>query len=124
MSVRSQLTVFHDAPPSSERQSDPWFAVWTSANIRFEFDGAMATSILPTGDFGNPFSSRAHVVPPSRDMYTPLPGPPLNMAHVCMTTSHAPAISTLGSLASIASPEHPVRSSTNSTRCHVLPPSV
>ena len=38
----------------------------------------------------------------------PVAGPPLNIPHVCMTTSHVPAISTLGSLASIARPEHPV----------------
>src|SRR5512143_3421804 len=54
----------------------------------------------------------------------PLLGPPLNIAHVCITTCHAPANKTFGLRTSIVSPEHPVFSSTNSTCFHVLPPSV
>src|SRR5690348_10062058 len=96
-----------------------------SAYTRLEFDGATATSILPTGERGSPGSvMRDQVAPVSRDTYTPLPGPPLNMAHVCMTTSHVPAKSTPGLVASIERPEQPVFSLTNSTRFHVVPPSV
>ena len=92
--------------------------------MRFESDGATATSILPTGGLGNPVSAFFQVAPPSRVMYTPLPGPPLYIAHVCITTCHVPAISTFGSFASIEMPEQPVFGSTNSTRSHVSPPSV
>src|SRR4029434_876741 len=108
MSVRSQLTTFQAVPPSSDRQSDPWFAVWISAYTRFEFEGATATSIFPAGEFGNPFARRFHVEPVSFDTYTPLPGPPLNIAHVCITTSHVPANSTLGSVGSTLTPESPL----------------
>ncbi len=98
-------------------------AVWISAYTRLESEGAMATSILPTGGVGRPRVRRVHVVPPSREAYTPLPAPPLNMAQVCITTCHVPANNTVGSCASIARPEQPVFALTNSTRCHVLPPS-
>src|SRR2546429_9395500 len=46
--LRSQLTTFHDVPPSSERHREPWSAVWISAYTRLESEGAMVTSILPT----------------------------------------------------------------------------
>jgi hypothetical protein len=95
-----------------------------SANILFESDGAIATSILPTGGLGNPSSAFFQVAPPSRVMYTPLPSPPLNIAHVWTTTCHVPAMSTLGSLASIEMPEQPVSGLTNSTRSQVSPPLV
>src|SRR5262245_30084831 len=124
MSVRSQLTTRHVAPASSERQSDPWFAVCMSAYTRFGSDAATATSTLPMPLFGRPGCTIfVHLVPPSRVTYTPLPGPPLNIAHVCITTSHVPAYSTFGSLASIVRPEQPVFGFTNSTRSHVVPPS-
>jgi hypothetical protein len=65
-------------PPSSDRQSDPWSAVWISAYIRLELDAAIATSILPTGGFGMPAETSTffHVAPPSCVMCTPLPGVP------------------------------------------------
>src|SRR5215213_9871830 len=53
----------------------------------------------------------------------PLLGPPLNIAHVCITTCHAPANKTFEFLASIVTPEQPVFSSTNNECFHVLPPS-
>ena len=93
--------------------------------MRLEFDGAMATSILPTGDFGNPgCASRSQVVPPSFDRYTPLPGPPLNIAQVCITTSQVPASRRSGLLGSIDMPEQPVSGFTKSTRCQFFPPSI
>src|SRR5487761_2073058 len=54
----------------------------------------------------------------------PLLGPPLYTAYVCICSSHMPANSTAGLWGSSVSPEHPVFSSTNNTRVHVLPPSV
>ncbi len=96
-----------------------------SAYIRLEFDGAIATSILPTGDFGRPGCTIFfQVVPPSFEMWMPLPGPPLNMAQVCITTSHVPAIRMSGLFASMARPDTPVSGLTKSTRCQVAPPSV
>src|SRR5919197_5080390 len=95
-----------------------------SAYTRFESERAMATSILPTGDLGRPFSPFFHVAPASRVTYTPLPGPPLNIAQVCISTCHMPATSTFGSCASMVRPEQPVLASANKERCHVSPPSV
>src|SRR6478672_674834 len=125
MSARVQLTSRQLAPPSSERQKEPWSAVWISAYTRRESLGATATSILPNGDLGRPgCCTFVQVVPPSRDTYSPLPGPPLYIAQVCISTCHIPANSTDGCFASIVSPEQPVFWSTNNTRCQVLPASV
>src|SRR5215510_9349845 len=124
MSDRSQLTTFHVAPASSDRQTEPWFDVWISAYIRLLSDGAICTSILPTSGFGRPFVSFVHVAPPSFVICTPLPGPPLNCPHVCCSACHMPARRMLGFFASIERPEHPVLPSTNSTRFQLTPPSV
>ena len=67
---------------------------------------------------------RVHFDPPSRETNTPLPGPPLNIAHVCISTCQVPANSVRGLLGSIARPEQPVFSSTNRTRSQCWPPSV
>src|SRR5215510_2037846 len=116
MSERSQLTTFHVVPASSERQTDPWFAVWISAYMRLLSEGAICTSIFPTGDFGRPFDSFVHFAPPSFVMYTALPGPPLVCTHVCCSACQKPASRTFGFFASIERPEHPVFGSANSTR--------
>src|SRR6476469_7692943 len=105
MSVRSQLTTFHWFPPSSERQSEPWSAVWISAYTRLESVGATATSILPTGEWGRPAVRCVQESPPLCVTYTPLPAPPLNIAHVFIETSHVPAKTVFGSCASIDMPE-------------------
>jgi hypothetical protein len=67
---------------------------------------------------------RVQVVPPSRDTNTPLPGPPLIIAHGCISTCHVPAKIMRGFFASIDKPLQPVFSSTKSTRSHFCPPSV
>src|SRR5262249_31731667 len=83
------------------------------------------TSIFPTGDFGSPWPSmRFQLVPPSCVTKTPLPGPPLNIAQLCITACHVPATSVFGSCASMERPEQPVSGSTKRERVHVLPPSV
>ena len=71
-----------------------------------------------------PVSAFFQVLPPSCVRYTPLPGPPLNIAHVCSSTCHMPAISTSGWFGSIEMPEHPVFGSTKSDLSHVAPPSL
>src|SRR5574338_964763 len=95
-----------------------------SAYMILLFEGAIATSTLPTGGFGRPAVALVQCAPPSWVMNTPLPGPPLRSTHVCTSTCQAPATSVFGSAGSIARPEQPVCSSTNNTRCHVAPPSV
>src|SRR5690348_14235958 len=92
--------------------------------MRFGFDGAIATPILPTGDLGMPLIARFHVVPPSCERNTPLPAPPLSIFQVCITSDHMPAAIVFGSLGSSERLEQPVLGSTNSTRCQVRPPSV
>src|SRR3990170_4939315 len=125
MSRRSQLTFDHLRPPSSDRHSDPcasdlsridaphgWTPsapVWMSAYIRLPSDGAIATSVLPYGDFGNPGSVIfVKVFPPSREMWMPLPIPPLSSTCVCRKISHVPARTTFGSFCEICRPEQPV----------------
>ena len=87
--------------------------------MRFGFDGAIATPILPTGDLGIPFTAFVHVVPPSCEMWTPLPAPPLSIFHVCITSDHMPATIVFGSFGSSDRLEHPVFGSTKRTRSHV-----
>src|SRR6185437_8463355 len=78
MRLRSQLTTFQLPPPSSLRHTEPWSFVWINAYMRCGLEGAMVTSILPSGGFGSPFAivRCVQVWPLSCEMYTPLPGPP------------------------------------------------
>ena len=95
------------------------------AKMRFGCDGAIANATLPTGFTGSPFPlSRIHVAPPSVDLNSPLPGPPLVRPHVWISICHNPAYSVRGLDGSIARSLQPVFSSTNSTRVHVPPPSM
>src|SRR5215471_3607107 len=140
MSRRSQLALFHVLPPSSDRHREPCASdvsrvvaphgctpsapVWMSAYMRLGSDGAIATSVLPYGDFGNPGSAiLVNVFPPSCEMWMPLPGPPLSSTCVCRYICHVPASTTFGSFCEICRPEQPVFSSTKSTCSQVLPPS-
>jgi hypothetical protein len=118
------LTSFHFSPPSSERQSEPRWPVSISAYTRRESLGAIATAIFPRGGSGRPCPvNRFHVVPPSRDRKTPLPGPPLFLPQVLMSICQRPATRTRGLPASIERSEAPVFSSTKRTRSHDWPPS-
>src|SRR5215831_3444073 len=72
---RCQLTTVHVAPASSERQTDPCAAdlapltpsdpVWINAYMRLLSDGAIWTSILPTGGVGRPLVRWVQLAPPS-----------------------------------------------------------
>ena len=101
-------------------------AVSINAYMRFGFDGAIATATLPTPTccFGSPLASRVHVVPPSRERNTPLPGPPLSGPHGFNWSCHIPARRIREFFGFIATSEQPVFSSTKRTRFHVLPLSV
>src|SRR5690349_1916105 len=91
---------------------------------RLESEGATATSILPIGEWGRAGSVIFfQVAPASCDTYKALEGPPLNMAHVCISTCHMPAKIVLGCITSSDRPEQPVLGSTKSERVHVWPPS-
>src|SRR6185437_11974894 len=126
MRLRSQLTTFQLAPPSSLRHTDPWSLVWISAYMRCGLEGAMVTSILPSGGFGSPLAAVRCVQdwPLSCERYTPLPGPPLSSAQVRTLNCQVPA-STVSELpGSMLRPLQPVSSLTNSVCFQVLPPSV
>ena len=124
------------SPPSSDRQICPRSVgcpfqgipspVSISAYMRLGFEGAMATPTLPTPTdcFGIPLMIRIHVVPPSRERNSPLPGPPLSYPQACTSTCHIPARTMRGFFGFMAMSEQPVFSSTNSTRSQLLPPSV
>src|SRR5579875_245820 len=122
--LRSWLTTFQLEPPSSLRHTEPWVRVWISAYMRCGLEGAMVTSILPSGGVGNPLVRCVHVRPLSCERYTPLPGPPLSSAQVRPVTCHVPASTVSGLPGSMLSPLQPVCSLTKSVRFHVLPPSV
>ena len=93
--------------------------------MRFESDGAMATSILPTGGFGMPaLALRPGRAAVARQVDAAARARRSRTGACASRTSHVPARSTSGFFASIEMPEHPVFASTNSTRFHVAPPSV
>src|SRR6185436_10883992 len=122
MRRRSQLTFVQLLPPSSDRHTEPCASdfvrdadphvctpsapVWISTYMRLGSDGAIATSVLPYGDFGKPGSAiRVNVLPPSCEMWMPLPGPPLSSTCVCRYISHVPARTRFGSFCDICRPE-------------------
>src|SRR5438270_4093738 len=124
--MRSSLTRFHDPPPSSERNSPPSFAS-ISAYTRRLSDGATATPILPHAPSGRPASpalSCFQVSPPSRETYSPLPGPPDVISHGLRRACQRPAKMIRGLFGSRARSLAPVSESLLSTCCQVLPPSV
>src|SRR5579884_2802305 len=82
-------------------------------------------SLPKSGDLGVGVGINCvQVSPPSREVYSPLPGPPLVKAHGTRRACHRPANSTRGLFGSKHTSDAPVSLSLNSTRCQVLPPSV
>ncbi len=85
--------------------------------------GVIASAILPTSFLGNPLSlSLFHDNPPSIDLKTPLPGPPLTLIHVLSFNCQAPANKILELLGSITISDIPVLSSIYKVCFHVTPP--
>src|SRR5436190_13773166 len=85
----------------------------------------MPMLILPTSPCGSPglrVISR-QVSPPSVDLYSPLPGPPLDIWYSTRYASHSAANITVGLRRSMATSAAPDLPSLNSTFFHVLPPS-
>src|SRR5438093_998713 len=103
----------HVSPPSSDRQICPRSVAFPfhgipspvsiSAYMRLGFDGAMATPTLPTPTscFGMPLVTRFQVLPPSIDLYTPIPSEILVLQP--MNASPVPAQTILGSEGATAS---------------------
>src|SRR5688572_5547162 len=98
------------------------------------FDGACTTSIRPHGLSGRPglvFAvSSVHVLPPSGERNMPLPlgavgpSPPLLKVQPLRRKYQSPAKTTLGSLGSKLTPEHPVDGfGPFKINAHDLPPS-
>ena len=72
---------------------------------------------------GRPFFSSVHVLPPSTDLYGPLPFPPLYISHGRRYTGQNDAYTFRGLTGSMTTSTAPVVSSTNSTFSQVAPPS-
>src|SRR5215211_2478581 len=112
------------APPSSDRYSPPSVASML-VHTRFGSAGETATVILPRTPAGSPGLrvSSVHVSPPSVDLYSPDPAPPLQSCHGRRYTSQSVAYSTPGLEGSMTRSAAPARGLLNSTRAHVRPPS-
>src|SRR5690348_13925017 len=123
--LRFSLTLVHVAPASSERNRPP-FSFSISAYTRSGFAGDTATPIFPTMPVGRPLARvmSVQVSPPSVDLNSPLPGPPLDICHSLRYASHIVAYITFGSFGSIEMSSAPVSGPRYSTLRHVLPPSV
>ncbi len=69
----------------------------------------------PSSPVGKPFVSGCHVVPPSVDLYSPLPGitndSPLRISHGATRAAHSAAYKTCGLPGSITTSAAPVFSS-------------
>src|SRR6185437_3956996 len=101
----------------------PFFAS-ISAYTRVLF-GATATPIFPHTPSGSPLPvSWFQVVPPSVDLYSPLPGPPLSDRHGSRMNWYSPAYSTCVLFGSKVTSTPPVLSSLYSTFVQFCPPSV
>src|SRR5262249_22643261 len=69
-------------------------------------------------------TSCVQLSPPSRETYSPLPGPPLVSSHGLRRACHRPAKRMRGLFGSKQTSLAPVSAFFASTRCQVLPPSV
>src|SRR6266852_6215813 len=112
------------SPPSSERKRPPSLDS-IRAYTRLEFPPETETPMRPIIPAGRPCpSSFAQVLPPSMDLWRPLPGPPLFRLHGVRETSHIEAKSVLELFGSKTMSIAPVLLSLYKTFCHVAPPSV
>src|SRR5687767_14676643 len=122
---RPPLTSVHVAPASLELNSPP-LSCSTSAYTRFGSAPDTDTPIRPITPRGRlAFRvSSCQVSPPSVDLNSPLPGPPLDIWYSTRYASHIAAYSTFGFVASTLRSIAPVRLSRKSVFSHVCPPSV
>src|SRR5580765_1107984 len=83
---------------------------------------------IPSAAPGNPLLDGRHVVPPSVDLYRPLPAisidAPLRTSHGATRAAHNAAYNTCGFAGSITSSAAPVFSSLYKTFSKLFPPSV
>ena len=94
-----------------------------SAYTFSEFARLTVIAILPIS-FGKPSCILFQVVPPSVDLYKPLPGPPLVTFQGVRPCSHIAAYKMVGLFISIDNSAQPVLSSINKTLFQVAPPSI
>ena len=113
------------APASLERNKPP-FSFSTSAYTRFGSAPLTATPIRPIIPDGSPGLRviSVHVSPPSVDLKSPEPGPPLDIVYSFRNASHSAAYITFGFARSIEMSIAAVLSSRKRTLRHVVPPSV
>src|SRR5438105_9614853 len=123
--LRPALTSVHVAPASSERNRPP-FSFSTNAYTRLGSAPLTATPMRPINPDGNPGLRviSVHVSPPSVDLKSPDPGPPLDIVYSLRNASHSAAYITSGFARVIAMSIAAVLSSRKSTLRQVLPPSV
>src|SRR5579859_4569002 len=93
--ARFSFTLVHAFPPFSERNIPPSSAS-TIAQTRSVFTGDTATPMRPRIPLGIPEARlrSVHVSPPSVDLKSPLPGPPLSKLYGDRFTSQNAAYKT------------------------------
>src|SRR5579875_3065066 len=90
--LRSSFTRVHVLPPSSDRNRPPSSAS-ICAHTRSGLAPDTVTDTFPISPLGKPGLrvSSSHVSPPSVDLNSPLPAPPLSRSHGLRYTSQKPA---------------------------------
>src|SRR5688572_25560576 len=123
--LRLPLTSVHVLPPLSELYKPP-FSFSISAYTRFGSAPETSTPMRPTTPAGRPGRRviSVQVSPPSVDLNSPLPGPPLDIVYSLRKASQSAAYRMLGFDRSTERSMAPVLLSRNSTFRHVRPPSV
>src|SRR5690606_5936600 len=119
------LTRVQVAPASSDTNTPPESASMI-AYTRFGSAPETETPTLPITPCGSPGLRviSVHVSPPSTDLNSPEPGPPLESIHSVRYASQKPAYMTCGFDGVSARSTAPARSLRYSTLRQVLPPSV
>src|SRR5260370_33362298 len=100
--MRSSEALSQVSPASSERKMPP-FSASTMANTRLRWAPEADTPILPMVPLGNPLlvEISVQVSPPSMDLRSPPPGPPLVRLHELRRAAQNDAYRILGSGGSI-----------------------
>src|SRR5437868_13361561 len=121
--LRPGFTSDHVSPASSDLNRPP-FSFSASAYTRLEFAPLTATPMRPINPFGNPTLCviSVHVSPPSTDLKSPEPGPPLDIVYSLRKASQSAAYMTIGCVRSMLTLIAAVLSSSDGTLVHVPAP--
>src|SRR5688572_9553167 len=123
--LRLPLTSVHVLPPLSELYKPPYsFSI--SAYTRFGSAPETSTPMRPTTPVGRPGRRviSVHDSPPSVDLKSPEPGPPLSILYSFRYACHSAAYRIIGFVRSTEMSIAPVLSSRYSTLRQVRPPSL